>query len=882
MSEFIEFLSPSALTDLQKGNAELVTMIKNVDVIGQKMSKISTPSGSDSAIKQLTIEYQKQEKVIQSLQLKIQSLVDKKEKENNTIAKTMKALENETRARQSLEKQRDREIAKLNASQQLYSKVQSKLNLLASEYKQLAVQKELTGKLTDTEAKRYDFLLTKITKYDTVLKAVDATTGKYQRNVGNYAIAFNPLSNSINQLTREMPAFVNSVQTGFMAISNNLPIFFDAIQGINAQNKILLAEGKPTTSVLKQLGASFLSIGTALSVGITLLTIFGDEIVDSIFSTKAKAKADEEAKKALDDKNDAEKKYLDTIKNTAGEEISRSQILFENAKNVNLSMKDRLKAISELKERYPDYLKELSKEEILAGNTAIAENALNEALVKRGIAIGLQTKLTEEYNKLAEVLLKINNIERQKGTVDKDALDTAKKLGVSAQQLQKDKAIISRLSILQYQNEQKEVEKSIQGILALYNEYSPYLSVVQESTNAIAENNKEKEKQRKGDFLSKEQLQSQISKLEEELSLISILNPAYKIFSDTLKGVTALYDALYGSKKKVAEEDLKHLDVLKGLRLAIKGVNEGYDEGKEKIDDYLKTFTDSFAGNSGLPTLFKILNDEVFGFGENFAVTFNTVAELAQETFNKISEFSNQNFENEYNNLAKQKEIAMAFAGDSESAKEEIERQSEQRRKEIARREFKAKQKIALFNIAIDTAQAIVATLTKTPLPAGLPLVIATSAIGALQLGIVASQQPPQFWKGTDNAPEGFAYTQERGAEVITDSKGNIKDLGDNKGARLTYLTKGDKVFTAEKTASMFDNNLNSILSDNGIMMPKVEISMDTQSITNEIKSLANTIANKESFSIVRDARGERVFRRKQAETKELMNNILEYKGINI
>ena len=56
MAEFIEFLSPSALADLKKGNDELLLMIKNVDVIGQKISKINTPSGSDSAIKDLNAQ----------------------------------------------------------------------------------------------------------------------------------------------------------------------------------------------------------------------------------------------------------------------------------------------------------------------------------------------------------------------------------------------------------------------------------------------------------------------------------------------------------------------------------------------------------------------------------------------------------------------------------------------------------------------------------------------------------------------------------------------------------------------------------------------------------------------------------------------------------
>jgi hypothetical protein len=64
--------------------------------------------------------------------------------------------------------------------------------------------------------------------------------------------------------------------------------------------------------------------------------------------------------------------------------------------------------------------------------------------------------------------------------------------------------------------------------------------------------------------------------------------------------------------------------------------------------------------------------------------------------------------------------------------------------------------------------------------------------------------------------------------------------------------------------------------------MPKVEVSMDTTILGGKIDNLANTIANKDSFTIVRDERGERKYLRKQAETKELLNNVLTYKGIDV
>ena len=188
---------------------------------------------------------------------------------------------------------------------------------------------------------------------------------------------------------------------------------------------------------------------------------------------------------------------------------------------------------------------------------------------------------------------------------------------------------------------------------------------------------------------------------------------------------------------------------------------------------------------------------------EEFAVTFNAISEVAQDAFNIISEASQKNFEEEYSRLEQQKNIALMFAGDSASAREEIEKQAEQKRKEIAKREAKAKKQQAIVNIAIDTAQAIVATLAKTPLPAGLPFVIATAALGAAQIALVASQQIPEYWKGTDNAEGGLAWTQEKGREIITDSQGRIKSTGSDKGAELTMLTKGSlKSHTVSKPQS--------------------------------------------------------------------------------
>ena len=140
---------------------------------------------------------------------------------------------------------------------------------------------------------------------------------------------------------------------------------------------------------------------------------------------------------------------------------------------------------------------------------------------------------------------------------------------------------------------------------------------------------------------------------------------------------------------------------------------------------------------------------------------------------------------------------------------------------------------------------------------------------------MVASQEIPQFWKGTENAPEGLAWTQEKGAEVITDKNGNVKTLGSDKGAQLTYLSKGDKVYKSH------EDYINKVLSKNGIsdlgsymnFAPKMEINngITKEDLEQNFSKLASVIKNKDGVNISIDERG---FRKKQGNT-EFINSRL-------
>jgi hypothetical protein len=116
---------------------------------------------------------------------------------------------------------------------------------------------------------------------------------------------WNGLGNSINQISRELPAFTYSAQTGFMAISNNIPTLVDEIGRLKAANVAAAASGAATIPVWKAVGAAIFSWGTALSLIITLVTVFGKEIgawITGLFKT---SDAMDQVKRSQDAMNEA-------------------------------------------------------------------------------------------------------------------------------------------------------------------------------------------------------------------------------------------------------------------------------------------------------------------------------------------------------------------------------------------------------------------------------------------------------------------------------------------------------------------------------------------------------------------------------------------------
>ena len=157
-------------------------------------------------------------KVLQQQQTLEQASIKTMIEKNKLTQQQIKSIEAETKAQQNAEKQ-------LRQTNGEYKKGVQALAAVKQQLKEL----EYTGR---NNGKLFKALSNEFKELDMRVRGAEVSVGEFQRNVGNYQNTWNGLGNSINQLSREMPAFANSIQTGFMAISNNLPQLFDEINKI--------------------------------------------------------------------------------------------------------------------------------------------------------------------------------------------------------------------------------------------------------------------------------------------------------------------------------------------------------------------------------------------------------------------------------------------------------------------------------------------------------------------------------------------------------------------------------------------------------------------------------------------------------------------------
>ena len=233
----------------------------------------------------------------------------------------------------------------------------------------------------DREGNAGQGILRQIGDLDKEIQTAQSRLSAYSRSTGT---GFNSLSMSEQQVARELPSLTMGANMFFLAISNNLPILADNIRTARVEYDLLKKSGQTAIPVWKQVLTSIVSWQTALVVGITLLSVYGKDIINWVQGLFGADQAQKRLNDSMTDFNAilaTERQHLRTLfsaleKTTAGTEGHR-------------------KAINEINTTYGKYLPNLLSE----------KSSLNE--------------IREAYRLVNRLLMENAALKAQSGAIDK-------------------------------------------------------------------------------------------------------------------------------------------------------------------------------------------------------------------------------------------------------------------------------------------------------------------------------------------------------------------------------------------------------------------------------------------------------------------------------
>ena len=308
------------------------------------------------------------------------------------------------RAADELNRQKE---AALGAAGSIY-RLEAALRELKDAYRKLSA--------SDRDSVFGQDLLNRINQADAELTSINTKMANNAELSRGFGKQYDGLFIQTQQLIRELPSATISLQQFILAISNNLPLFADELAKATAKVNEMKAAGQAVTPVWKQLVKALFSWQTALMLAVVAVTAYGDEIasfVKDLFK----------GKEGFDEAAEAAKNFSEAMKQGRADaegELAVLRKLYSTATDTAESMEERTAAVRELKEHYPDYLKDLSDEAILSGKASTAYDKLTSSIIATAKARAAMEKITENSKELL-------NLEEQLATAEKN-LEVAKQM----------------------------------------------------------------------------------------------------------------------------------------------------------------------------------------------------------------------------------------------------------------------------------------------------------------------------------------------------------------------------------------------------------------------------------------------------------------------
>lgn len=308
------------------------------------------------------------------------------------------------------------EVQALSSAEQKMKVIIANMQQDLDALRQKSLEATVTGVVNEQDQ-------TKIKTLEAGIRSLTAELDKYtaSKNRSNEtpviqddpAPRLNNVKMSMQQIARELPAMAMGPQMFFLAISNNIPMFTDALASARKEYEALTAAGKKATPVWKQVLSSLFSWQTAMATAITLTVVYGKEI-GNFFSQLVKGR------KTLTDLADAQVKVNESMD---AADLSKKIITIRSLQDRWNDLGDNLK---EKKKFIKDNADEFKKLDVAVNNVNDAENllvdntaAFIEAMTLRAEAAAAFKLASEEAEKALKAQIEIDK-RKEKGPNLKD------------------------------------------------------------------------------------------------------------------------------------------------------------------------------------------------------------------------------------------------------------------------------------------------------------------------------------------------------------------------------------------------------------------------------------------------------------------------------
>ncbi|MDR3026064.1 tape measure protein [Chryseobacterium sp.] len=308
--------------------------------------------------------------------------------------------------------------------------------------------------------------------------------------------------------------------------------------------------------------------------------------------------------------------------------------------------------------------------------------------------------------------------------------------------------------------------------------------------------------------------------------------------------------------------DLLNFDkIAKGFEPIVNMISEGLNDlGLNHVSDqftkmYQKILTEGKDFSMSTKEIFEAAGAVVADFAQIFtnAQKERTISALdeqlaySQQTTEQELKFVNDRLE-ELNALDELTAEQISERNRLEDEARVYQDQQRQREKLIETQKARAEQKAAAQQALINGALGASLAIATYPFPASLiPAGLAFGFGLAQSIAIMSKDPVPKYWMGRTGGNAEFAITQDRGREIIAGEDGRIKSLGSDSGDKMTWLDKGDTVYTADETkrilktmgpSATIGNKVFSNIARQSMIAPQV-------SIVNNYRDNSDAIAEK-------------------------------------